>query len=67
MYQDGMELMLTLALFLWSLDSSTKKSLSVSLLLSMTTLGNNISENYQLERFQNPFMRHCSMNNWQKY
>lgn len=24
MYQDGMELMLTLALFLWSLDSSTK-------------------------------------------
>jgi hypothetical protein len=33
----------------------------------MTTLGNNITENYQLERFQNPFMRHCSMNNWQKY
>jgi hypothetical protein len=55
MNQDGMELMLTLALFYASQTVQRKLSLSVSLLLRMTTLRNNITENFQPERISKSF------------
>ena len=61
MHQDGMELMLTLALFYPRETVQRKLPLSVSLLLSRTTLRNNITENFQLKRISKSF--HASLLN----